>query len=71
MLGITNYNGTSFHFTIDDVGGGISGVTALDPADPYLAQYGELVFMFDGVDIIGLEGGDYAETYFRSQMPHV
>jgi hypothetical protein len=25
------------------------------------------VFTFDGVDTINITGGDYAETYFRSQ----
>ena len=64
VLGITNYNGTSFHFTIDDK---VTGVAALDPDNPYSAQYGKMVFVFDGVDTINIEGGDYAETYFRSQ----
>lgn len=67
VLGITNYNGTSFHFTIDDVDSDVSGVAALDPDNPYSAHYGEMVFSFDGIDTINITGGDYAETYFRSQ----
>ncbi|HWQ75800.1 MAG TPA: hypothetical protein VN441_10825 [Syntrophomonas sp.] len=64
VLGIANYNGTSFYFSIDDEE---SGVAALEPDNPYSAQYGEMVFTFDGIDTISITGGDYAETYYRAQ----
>jgi hypothetical protein len=67
VLGISNYDGTSFSFTIDDVDRVDSGVAALDSDNPYSARFGEIVFTFDGVDTINITGGDYAETYFRSQ----
>lgn len=67
VLEISNYDGTSFSFTIDDVDRVDSGVAALDYDNPYSAQFGEIVFSFDGVDTINISGGDYAETYFRSQ----
>jgi hypothetical protein len=67
VLGITNYNGRSFSFTIDGIEPLDSGIAALDSDDPYSAQFGEIVFTFDGVDTIDITGGDYAETYSRSQ----
>ncbi len=67
VLGIANYNGKSFYFNIDDGDSDASGVAALDPGNPYEAQYGEMIFTFDGFDTIYITGGDYAEIYFRSQ----
>jgi hypothetical protein len=67
-LGISNYDGDSFAFTIDDgVGGGESGVAATAPDDPYTAEYGEMVFTFDGIDTIYITGDEYEQTYYRSQ----
>ena len=67
MLDITNYNGMLFYFIIDDTEAGESGVAAIDPDNPYSAEYGDMIFVFDGEDTINITGGDYAETYFRSQ----
>jgi hypothetical protein len=64
VLGITNYDGNSFLFTIGDEE---TGVAAIDPDNPYAAEFGEMTFVFDGEDTIQITGGDYAETYFRSQ----
>ena len=64
VMGITNYDGETFIFNIEDE----EPCTAvLDPDDPFTAYYGELVFIFDGEDTIDITGGEYAETYFRSQ----
>jgi len=68
VLGISNYNGKSFNFTVDDESLA-SGVAALDPDNFYSAQFGDIIFTFDGEDTINITGKDieYAETYFRSQ----
>jgi hypothetical protein len=65
FLNIGNYNGESFSFTLDGSGGVVSGVAALDPGDPFLAQYGDIYFTFDGVETIYVTGDGYSETMYR------
>jgi hypothetical protein len=60
-------NGTSFSLAMDDVDRAQSGVAGFDPDNPGIAEYGKLVFAFDGEDAIKTLGGDCAETHFRSQ----
>jgi hypothetical protein len=63
-LFVTNYDGLSFHYNINDEK---TGVAELDPEDPYSARHGETVFEFNGLDTIDVKDGDAVETFFR---PH-
>ncbi len=76
-LGITNYNGVGFQFTFLDADGAEaeSSFAGLDSANPRRAQFGDIVFEFDGEDTIHVTkydgddmyvtGGDYTGTYVR------
>lgn len=64
-ISAVDYDGGVFDFNIDDE---ITGVAEFAPDDPYSAYCGEIYFSFDGKDTINVtNGGDYSETYFRSQ----
>lgn len=59
------YYDDNFHFNIDDE---VIGIADIDSKDPYSASYKDMTFSFDGEDTINItNGGDYSETYFRSQ----
>ena len=65
-LNIDNYDGKSFHFTLDNGSYTDEGVAALDPENPQSAEYIPYSFYYnrddESVDIIG---GNFRGTYPR------
>ena len=63
LLGITNYNGKSFYFTLMGPGKNDEGAAAVYPDDPEKAEMLPYVFTYQSEDHITITGGDFAGEY--------
>ena len=69
ILGVSNYSGESFLFSLEEDGGGkLDGAAGVDPQNPYSAEYMDLVFSLsdDAGTIVVTQTGDREDKAQRA-----